>query len=85
MNELKSWDVGLQAQSPVALDGLLISVCCECGEWQPASVGMARRELWDTQASHTLLNHPTPVLSSTVNYNSLHHCYSFLLIQSMES
>lgn len=31
-------------QSPVTLGGPLISVCWELGEWQPASVGMARKE-----------------------------------------
>lgn len=42
LSELKSWDVGVQ--SPVALGGPLISAWWELGEWQPVSVGMARKE-----------------------------------------
>lgn len=79
MDELMSLDVGVQAESPVALDG---SVRCSqhAGNLGNASVSMPRRELWDTQTLYTLPNHPTLPLSSMVSYNRLQHNYSFLLI-----
>lgn len=78
MDEIMSLDIGVQAESPMALDG---SVCCSqhAGNLGDASVSMPRRELWDTQTSCTLPNHPTLPLS-VISYNSLQHNYSFLLI-----